>query len=140
MGHIEMGDAFSAALNAQQWDSVANYLADDFVWTGGSAGTQNKQGFLAAQKAWFTAVSDYRVTWTNAREDGNTVHGTTGVSGTQTKPLALPGMPQLPATGKHFAASFPTNVIWRGDKIVAIELGESSKPTVPEQLGIQLPG
>ena len=43
MGHLEMGDAFSAALNAQQWDSVASYLADDFMWTGGSAGTQTSR-------------------------------------------------------------------------------------------------
>jgi hypothetical protein len=29
MGHIEMRDAFNAALNAQQWDTVANFLTDD---------------------------------------------------------------------------------------------------------------
>lgn len=140
MGHLEMANAFTAALNAQQWDTVASYLTDDFIWTGGSAGTQNKQGFLAAQKAQFTAMPDYRVTWTSAREEGDAVHGTIGVAGTQTKPLALPGLPQIPATGKHIAASFPTKVTWRGDKIAAIGLGESSKPTVLEQLGIQLPG
>lgn len=139
MGHLEQANAFTAALNAQQWDTVATYLADDLVWSGGSAGTLGKQGFLAAQKAWFSAVPDYRVTWQTSREDGDTVYGTTGVGGTQTKPLALPGLPQIPATGRHFSATFPTTVTWRGDKITAITLGAGSSPSVLEQLGVQLP-
>ena len=141
MGHIEMGNAFIAAINAQQWGTAANYLADDLTWTGGTAGTLGKQGFLAAQQAWFAAVPNYHVASQNQREDGNTVHSTTTVSGTQTKPLALPGMPQIPATGKPFSVSFPqTKVTWRGDKITTIDMGESSKPTILEQLGVQLPG
>ncbi len=139
MKYLEKGNAFTAALNAQQWDTVANYLTDDFTWTGAATGPTGKQGFLAAQKAWFAAAPDYRITWQASREEGDTAHGTTGVSGTQTKPLALPNLPPIPATGKRFSATFPTTVTWRGDKIVAANLGPSSSPTVLEQLGVQPP-
>ncbi len=139
MGHIEMGDALVAATNAQQWDTVANSLADDFTYTSSALGSLGKQGYLALGKAWFAAAPDYRLTWSNAREDGDTVHGTTGVSGTQTNTLALPGLPPIPATGKRFSATFPTTVTWRADKITAISLGPSSSPTLFEQLGVQPP-
>jgi hypothetical protein len=139
MGHVEMGDAFVAALNAQQWDTAANYLADDFTYSSPAFGSLGKQVFLALQKAWFAAAPDYRGTWKLSREDGDTVYGTTGMEGTQTKPLALPSLPPIPATSKRFSATFPTTVTWRADKIATINLGPSSTPTVFEQLGVQPP-
>src|SRR5579884_376271 len=140
MGHIEMGNAFIAALNAQQWDSVANVLAEDMTWTGAASGPLGKQGFLAVQKAWFAAASEYHVTWTNASEQGDTVRSTTTASGTQTKPLSLPNLPPIPATGKRFSATWPhSTVTWRGDKIAAIDLGQPSTSSITEQLGLQPP-
>ncbi len=139
MGYLEMGNAFTAAVNAQQWGMAANYFTDDFAWTGGAMGTVGKQGFVAIQQAWFAAAPDYHVTWEHAREEGSTVYGTTGVTGTQTRPLALPGLAPIPATGKRFSATFPTTVTWRGDKIAAIAFGPTSSPSVFEQLGVQPP-
>ncbi len=139
MGHIEMGYAFVAALNAQQWDTVANYLTDDFTYTSTALGSLGKQGFLALQKAMFAAAPDYHGTVEPSREDGDTVHGTTRIEGTQTNPLAFPGLPPTPATGKRFSVTFPGTTTWRGDKITAISLAAPSTPTMFEQLGVQPP-
>lgn len=82
----------------------------------------------------------YRVTWTNARDQGDTVRGATGLTGTQTKPLTLPNVPPIPATGKRFSVTFPNTIVtWRGDKIAAIDLGQPSTHSISEQLGVQPP-
>ncbi|HEX6818160.1 MAG TPA: nuclear transport factor 2 family protein [Ktedonobacterales bacterium] len=138
MGAIDTVTAFVAALNAQQWPSVASYLADDFTFTGGAPVPLGKQGLLAGEQAWFTGVPDRHLTFENARTDGNTVSGTTRVTGTQTKPLAFPGMSPIPATGKRFATAIPTTITMHGDKIAAITLAPAS-PTIFEQLGVQPP-
>ncbi len=139
MGAIEMGNAFVAAFNAQQWDAVANYLTDDFTSTGVAPQPLGKPEFIAFQKIWFAGVPDYHVTSENPRADGNAVHSTTRVTGTQTKPLVFPSLSPIPATGKRFTVTFPTTVTWRGDKIAAITFGAISSPSVFEQLGVQPP-
>jgi len=139
MDHIALGNAFTTALNAQQWDTVANYLADDFTFTGGTAGALDKQGYIALQKANFAAAPDYHAAIENVRDAGDTGYSTVIVSGTQTQPLALPGLPAIPATGKRFSVTFDTTVTWRGNQLAAMSL-EQVGPGLLEQLGIQLPG
>jgi hypothetical protein len=138
MEHLERANASIAAINAQQWDTVASFLTDDFVWTN-AFGTIDKPGFIAWQKAWFAAAPDYRLTWEHQREDGETVYGTTGASGTQTQPLVLPGLPMIPATGRRFATTFDTTVRWRGGQMAAATTGAPT-PDIFEQLGVQRPG
>jgi hypothetical protein len=140
MGHLEMSVAFTAALNAQQWDTAANFLADEFTWSAaGVPASLGKQAYLAWQRAWCVAAPDYHLTWEPAREEGETVHGTVGVSGTQTNTLVLPGMPPIPATGKHFSATLATVGTWRGDQLIALTTEFTSAPTLLEQLGVQSP-
>lgn len=139
MGHIEIAQAVTAAQNAQQWDTVAGYLADDFRFTGGTAGALDKPGYLALQKAWFAAAPDYHATLENVRDEGDTGHGTVTVSGTQTQPLAMPGLPPIPATGKHISVTFEMDVKWRGDQLTEMNLKQVG-PGLLEQLGVQLPG
>ncbi len=135
MGRLDTINAFTAAFNAQRWDAVANYLADDFTWMGPGG----KQGFLTAQKVWFAAAPDYHATVENAREDGDAVHYTLTMAGTQTNTLTLPGRPPIAATGKRFSATYPTTVTWRGDKMAAMSHEPSSTPPLLEQLGVQPP-
>ena len=145
MGHIEMGEACIAAMNAQQWDTAANYLADDFTYTDTALGSLalGKQGFLTLQKAMFAAAPDYHVTTENTREAGDTVYGTIRIDGTQANPLAFPGasplLPTVPATGKHFSVAFPATVTWRADKIAGIMADRPNTPTIFDQLGVQPP-
>src|SRR5690349_531238 len=102
MGAMDTINAFSAAYNAQQWDKAASYLTDDFTVSDDN-GTEGKQEFLAGAKAWFAGAPDYHVATENPRVEGDTVYSTIHGTGTQTKPLAFPGMPPIPATGKHFS-------------------------------------
>jgi hypothetical protein len=106
---------------------------------GGTAGTLDKQGYLAVQKAFFAAAPDYHGTLANVRDEGDTGYGTVTASGTQTQPLALPGLPPIPATGKHFSTTFDTTVTWHGDRISTMSLQQVG-PGLLDQLGIQLPG
>ena len=87
---LDLENAFTAAYNAQQWDIVANTLTEDFVWSGSALGSLDKQGFLSAQKAWFAAAPDLRVTAENRREEGAAVHFELIMTGTQTNPPAHP--------------------------------------------------
>ena len=145
MGHIEMGNACIAAVNARQWDKAANYLADDFTYADTTLGSLalGKQGFLTLQKTMCAAAPDYQVTTENAREAGDKVHGTIHLQGTQATPLAFPGasplLPPIPATGKRFSVTFPATVTWRADKIAAIIADPPSTPTIFDQLGVQPP-
>jgi hypothetical protein len=145
MGHIEMAEACIGAVNARQWDTAANYLADDFTYadTALASLALGKQGFLTLQKAMCDAAQDYHVMAENPREAGDTVQGTIRIEGTQVKPLAFPGaspvLQAIPATGKHFAVTFPATVTWRADKIAAIEADTPSTSTIFDQLGVQPP-
>jgi len=145
MGHIEMGEACIAAVNARQWDTAAKYLADDFTYADTTLGALSlgKQGFLTLQQAMCDAAQDYHVTAQNPREAGDTVQGTIRVEGTQKNPLAFPGasplLPAIPATGKHFAVAFPATVTWRGDQIAKIIADRPNTPTIFDQLGVQPP-
>jgi hypothetical protein len=142
MGHIQMGEACIAAMNARQWDTAAKYFADDFTYTDTALGSLSlgKQGFLTLQKAMCDAAQDYHVTAENPREAGDTVRGTLRVEGTQKKALTFPGasplLTPIPATGKHFTVSFPATVTWRADKIAEIVADHPSTPTIFDQLGV----
>jgi hypothetical protein len=70
--------------------------------------------------------------------DGDTVHGAMRATGTQTKPLAFPGMPAIPPTGKRFTITANAVTTMRGDKIAAITLSLTS-PGLLAQLGVQPP-
>ncbi len=139
MGAIEQVNAFVAAFNAQQWDAVANYLTADFTSSGATAQPLNGPEFIAFQKIWFAAAPDYHVTTENPRVEGDAVHSISRVTGTQTKPLAFPGLTPIPATGKRFSVTFPTTVTWRGEKIASINFGDVTSLGVFEQLGVQRP-
>ena len=67
MGALETMQAFSEAVNAQQWDRVAGYLTEDFVFSGVTPQPVGKQGFIEGQQAWSTGVPDWHATPENLR-------------------------------------------------------------------------
>jgi predicted ester cyclase len=138
MGALETMRAFNEAVNAQQWDRVAGYLTEDFVFSGITPQPVGKQGFIEGQKAWFAGVPDWHVTPENLREEGGTVKADTRITGTHTGVLALPGMPPIPPTSKSFATADRAVATLRGDQIASLTI-EPGSPGILEQLGIQLP-
>jgi hypothetical protein len=138
MGAVETVTALSAALNAHDLDRAGRYLTDDFTFSGPTPQPQNKQEFLAAQKAWFAGVPDWSVALSNMSDAGGRVTATAQISGTQTNTLALPGQPALPATGKHFSSRDGVTATLRGDQVAALVL-QPGAPGILEQLGVQIP-
>jgi predicted ester cyclase len=138
MGALDTVNAFTAALNAQQWDTVASYLTDDFVFSGVTPQPVGKQAFIAGQQAWFAGAPDWRIALDNPTESGDTVQGMSHVSGTHTGTLALPGMPPFAATGRRFNTTDQNTATVRGNQLSSITIVPGS-PGIPEQLGMPRP-
>src|SRR5262249_53981004 len=97
MGAFDIVTAFNAAMNSQHWDAAAGYLTDDFTFSGTTLQSLGKQAFIASQQQWVAGVPDWHVELGSLREEGNIVHSSIHITGTQTNTLALPGQPTLPA-------------------------------------------
>jgi predicted ester cyclase len=138
MGALETATAFNDALNAQQWNEVARLLTDDFVFSGVTPQPVGKQEFIAGQQQWAAAVPDWHVTLENVRAEGNTVQATSHITGTHTNTLSLPGLPSIPATGRHFSVRDSSTVTLRGDQIASLSIAPGS-PGIREQLGAPMP-
>ena len=135
MGAIETAQAVTAALNAQQWDALAGYLTDDFTFSGAQPQPGSKQEFIGGQRVWAAAVPDWNVALENLSADGDTVRGTSRITGTHTGILAFPGEPRVPATGKHFEATAATTFTMRGNQVAALHV-VFDEPGILAQLGI----
>ncbi len=138
MGAIETVTAFNDALNAQQWDEVARYLTDDFVFTGGGPQPAGKQAFIAGQQQWAAAIPDWHISLEDIRADGDTVQATSHITGTHTNTLSLPGLPPLQATGRHLDARDASTATLRGGQLVSLTITAAS-PGILEQLGVAMP-
>ncbi len=138
MGDLDTVKAFNAAINGQQWDTLATMMTDDFTFEGATPRPQNKQEFIAGNQAWHAGVPDWHAELQNLREEGATIRGTTIITGTQTNALALPGMPPFPATGRHFSSPNEMAVTLRGGQVAALRV-LSSSPGIFEQLGVPMP-
>jgi predicted ester cyclase len=138
MGALETVTAFNDALNAQQWNEAARYLADDFVFSGVTPQPVGKQEFIAGQQAWAAAVPDWHVTLENLRVEGNSVLANPRITGTHTATLALPGQPSVPATGRHFETRDASAATLRGDQLASLTITPGS-PGILDQLGVPMP-
>ena len=138
MGNFDTANAFTDALNAQQWDTLASLLTDDFTFSGAAPQPLGKQAFIASQQQWAVGVPDWHVVQETVREEGNTVQATSRITGTQTNTLAVPMMPPIPATGKHFSATMAATVTVRDAKVASLSVVPDS-PSIFDQLGVQSP-
>jgi predicted ester cyclase len=136
MGNIDTAMALSDALNSHQWDTLSSLLTDDFTFFGATPQPIGKQGFIAGQQQWVAGVPDWHITEENVHEEGNTVLATSRITGTHTNTLALPMMPPIPATGKHFSATMAATMTVRGEQIASLSVIPDS-PGIFEQLGVQ---
>jgi predicted ester cyclase len=138
MGALETVRAFNDAVNAQQWDRVAGYLTEDFIFSGVTPQPVGKQGFIDGQKAWAAGVPDWHVTLQNLGEEGGVVKADTRITGTQTQLLSLAGMPPIPPSGKSFATTDHVVATLRGDQLASMTI-EPGAPGIMEQLGASSP-
>lgn len=105
MQPVQVVKAFMAAMEAQDFDQAASYLADGFTFAGSLRQGENKEGFIALNKAVRAAIPDYSYNLSDVRSAGETVGATIRVTGTHTGDLCLPrpDVPVIPATGRPVA-------------------------------------
>jgi predicted ester cyclase len=123
MNKTEITNAFSQALEEQNFEQAGSYLAEDFVFTGPVPQPIGKQEFLAIQQAVQQAFPDWSFNHHDVQEMGEKVRGAVQITGTHTRDLALPmpGFPVIPATGKSI--SLPEEHLefsFKGDKIASL--------------------
>ncbi len=138
MGALETVNAFNAAMNAQQWETAADYLTDDFVFSGVTPQPVGKREFITGQQGWAAGAPDWRIDLENLEVSGDTARATSHITGTHTGTLELPGMPPFPATGKRFDTRDTLTATLRGDQLVSLAVVQSS-PGILEQLGAPMP-
>jgi predicted ester cyclase len=137
--------AFSAALEARDFEKAASYLSDDFVLSGPASQPLGKQEFIAVQSAFENAFEDWSFNSHDEVEQGDKAIAAVQITGTHTRDLVLPmpGIPPIPATYKK--VSLPEEHLeftFKGDKIVSLtsdNVPGGGIPGVLQQIGIQLP-
>ncbi len=145
MTKTEAVKAFSAALEARDFEKAASYLSDDFVFTGPIPQPLGKQEFIAVQTAFENAFEDWSFNSHDEVEQGEKVVAAVQITGTHTRDLVLPmpGMPPIPAT--HKKVSLPEEHLeftFKGDKIASLtsdNVPGGGVPGVLQQIGVPLP-
>ena len=144
MTKTETIKAFSAALEARDFEKAASYLSDDFVVRGPVPQPIGKQEFIAVQSAFENAFEDWSFNSHDEVEQGDKAIAAVQITGTHTRDLVLPipGMPTIPAT--HKKVSLPEEHLeftFKGDKIVALtsdNVPGGGVPGVLQQIGVPL--
>jgi len=105
MTKTETIKAFSAALEAREFEKAASFLADEFVFTGPVPQPIGKHEFIAIQNAFESAFEDWSFNSHDEVEQGDKVIAAVQITGTHTRDLVLPmpGMPTIPATNKKIS-------------------------------------
>jgi hypothetical protein len=92
--------AFMTALETNDQDEAANYLSDDFIFSGWTPQTLNKKDFLIIIGGIKSGIPGLIFNLHNVDEQGNTITGTMQIAGYQTASFVLPpfGLPPIPQT------------------------------------------
>ncbi len=94
------------ALEEKDFDRVAKYLANDFTMSGPTPKAIGSKEFLDVHRQLFQAIPDWRFNFYVVKEDDNEVTGRVHITGTHTRALTLPMMPNIgtvQATGKRIS-------------------------------------
>lgn len=145
MSATDVVKAGLAAAEAGDFKKMGDLLADDMTFVGPVPEPVGKREFLGLQSALVSAMPDFKFNPSDFKESGDMVTAMIQITGTQTHELNLPmpGIPKIPATGKH--VSLPeelTTFTVRNGKVVMIESESSPAGGVMgmlTQLGVPIP-
>ena len=144
MSNIDVVKAGMQAFSTGDVATLDQMVADDFVLTGAAPQPLGKAEFLGLCQAMHTAFSDFDFHASNFEENGDVVTLNTAVTATHTGPLALiPGVPAVPATGKHIQLPEDRQTsTMREGKLARLELVSPPGGGIPAayaQVGAPLP-
>jgi predicted ester cyclase len=100
MGARDVFERYSQAIDRNDMKTAAELVHDEFRLEGAGLDGIGKKEFVAAMKAQLDAFPDYSENATCLREEGDVVHFTAHVTGTQKGVLAFPGMKPVQPTGR----------------------------------------
>ena len=133
-----------AAFEASQFDKAAGYFADNFVLTGPTPQPVGKKEFVGLQTGLIQGIPDWKFNAHNFQTQGDTVTVVMQITGTQTRTISapMPGLPDVPVTGKHFKLpEEPSRVTVKDGKITSF----TSEPVpgggvmgIFQQLGVSM--
>ncbi len=108
------------AIDQQQWDRALALLTDDFTFSGATPVPLDAQQWIGVHRALAAAMPDFRFNYVAAGGADDMAEGSVSLTGTHTGDFVvpIPGIPHVPATGKHIA--LPQERVWvtaRGDKL-----------------------
>lgn len=113
------------AIEDQDWQAAQALLADDYTFSGAVPQPIGGPEWLGVHRALAKAMPDLRFNFVPGKTEGNTVEGAIQITGTHTGEFSLPmpGLPQVPATGKKITNAIePVRVTARGDKLINWEV------------------
>jgi predicted ester cyclase len=142
----EIAEAYIAAFNAGDLDTLADYLADDFQFSGPVPQPMDRDQFLGTMELMWRAFPDIQFNTRLVSINGNVVRFTNQLAGTHTGDLDLSfmGMGVIPATGRSFSMARED-----GESVIAdgYIISTHVQPTegaglmaILHQLGIEVPG
>lgn len=103
MSNTELVQTGMKAWEANDEATLASLVAEDFVLTGPTPQPLGKAEFIGFMHIMLTAFPDFAFNISHMEGSADTVIAHSHITGTHTGPLALPGMPVIPATGKRVA-------------------------------------
>jgi len=145
MKPVEIVQRFVAALEAGNVEMAAQYLSDDFTFSGLTSLPIMREQYLQVLRGLISAFPDLRFNLRDIREEAGVIKVTAHITGTQRGELVLP-LPDLPAvrpTGRRISLPDETQIFTvRGSKISFIKLllfPGGGFQGLYRQLGVRLP-
>jgi hypothetical protein len=141
MGKVDKVQAVIDAIEAQEWSKATSYLTEDFTFSGAVPQPISAEQWMGVHSALAAAFSNFNLHFQEAREESGKVFAKVQLTGDHTGELRLPipGIPVVPATGKHFSVpAEPVIVSFRGEKISNYEVESvpnSGIPGILQQIG-----
>lgn len=145
MHALEMANKLFQAIEAKDTTTAANYLSDDFTFSGPVPEPISGREWMAMHDGLSIAFPDWKFNAVDLHEEGSKVHGALQITGTHKGELDLStlGMPNVPATGK--AIKLP-----REEITLTVSNGKFTSLTTPptdgggvmgilSQLGVKVP-
>jgi len=133
------------AIEAQQFDRVLDYLASDFQFSGPVPVPLNSLQWLRMHRALAMAMPDITINYISGDDSYGVVHGSVQLSGTHLYKLdlRLPGVPLVPATGKHITLPREKiDIAVEQGKVVVLQvesLHDGGLKGILTQMGVALP-
>ncbi len=143
MSNVDLVKRGMRAWEAGDEQTLSALVADDFIMSGPVPQPLGKREFIGFMHIMLGAMPDFAFNASGYEEDGDKVVVKSHISGTHTGPLALPGLPPIPATGKK--VSLPQEIqtyTLKDGKLVSLITDARPDAGIPgllAQLGVALP-